>query len=89
MNTFETGFKLFWIVCGYKELCFYFMDTEIYTVEYYHSYLWLDKQCIFTVVHFQSLKCVVQLEKISVCMKWKHHTMESAWTIFIHLLQCI
>ena len=69
--------------------CFYFMDTEIYTVKYYHSYLWLDKQCIFTVVHFQSLKCVVQLEKISVCMKWKHHTMESAWTIFIHLLQCI
>ena len=34
---------------------FYFIDTEIYTLKYYRSCLWLDKRCIFIGVRRQSL----------------------------------
>ena len=33
----------------------YFIHTEIHTVKYYRSCLWLDERCIFTVVCFQTL----------------------------------
>ena len=45
------------------------IHTEIYTVKNYCACLWLDERCIFTVVRFQSFKCVGQWEKISVCIK--------------------
>ena len=34
------------------------IHSEIYTVKNYCACLWLDERCIFTVVRFQSLKCV-------------------------------
>ena len=34
---------------------FYFIHTEIYTVKYYRSCLWLDERCIFTGVCPKSL----------------------------------
>ena len=40
-----------------------------------------------TVVRLQSLNWNVK--KNSVSTKKKHHTMENAWTIFIHELRCI
>lgn len=40
-------------------------------------------------MYFKSRSLPINLEKISICMKYKHHTIESAWTILIYSLQCI
>ena len=71
----------------------HFFHTEQTTVKIHRSSNQRHEQKYFAVEGkkngFQVLKCVGQWGKISVCMKQKHHIMESAWMIFIHSLRCI
>ena len=43
----------------------YFIHTEIYTVRYYPSWLWLDKRCTFGVVHFLLHSINLAMNKIN------------------------
>ena len=72
----------------------YFIHTEIYTVRYYHSWLWLDKRCIFGSSlptsqyksRYEQNKCIIPWKVFEQFLFFSCNTSKNSLFCCIHLL---
>lgn len=71
---------------GGWEKGYLFLNTEIL---HWHTIVRVFDQMNYVFSQLLASDLWIKMWKISMCMKEKHHTIESVWAICIHSLQCI
>lgn len=71
---------------GGWEKGYLFLNTEIL---HWHTIVRVFDQMNHVFSQLLASDLWIKMWKISICMKEKHHTIESVWAICIHSLQCI